>query len=68
MALAEVWEGSGGTPGCSGGVRRPSWRSKRGPEAFHEVWAGSGGPIEIGTFSCMFGRAWDILPEVREGS
>ena len=32
-ALPEVWEWSGGSPGCPGVVRRPSWMSGSGREA-----------------------------------
>ena len=43
-ALPDVWEWSGGPPGCPGVVGRPFQMNGSGSEALPDVWEWLGGP------------------------
>ena len=72
LALLDVREWSGGIPGCTGVVERPSRMSVSGSEDLTDVRVWSVGPPGCtGVFERLYrlsGSGQEALPEVREWS
>ena len=65
-ALWDVWEWSGGLPGCLGVVGRPSRMSESGREAWVWLKGYPECPGVVWRLSRKFGSGRETIPDVRE--
>ena len=70
-ALPDIWELSGGPPGCPGVFKKPFWMSGIDQEALQDVREWSGGspvcPGEVGMHARMSGSGPKISPKYPKG-